>query len=292
MGSEPVEHHGRDSLLGGAGFIAECCATRWGGFPLALFGGALLFLAFWDYTKKYLSQKSPYLRHSLRIAAALCLVVLVVIVSGVRVWSKGQSTKGPEVAEEKKSTSPSQVTVPPSSEVPKPAITDKGRKPATPKPIIPPQEQQPPTPSPPPPITQNCPQGICNGGDNNGDQRVYNFGPPEPKVSWNQSTEPLKDGKYELLVTVSVDRSLDVPAFIASCDGPCSTRFFYTPGVFVRGTILGSRNPRSAVMTWRIPRPLGAGIQVYWYIDSQDEHPIRILSVDKLPVSQLPQDAQ
>jgi hypothetical protein len=35
--------------------------------------------------------------------------------------------------------------------------------------------------------SQYCPNGICNGGDNNGDQRVYNFGPqlrfPEQRLS-------------------------------------------------------------------------------------------------------------
>jgi len=32
------------------------------------------------------------------------------------------------------------------------------------------------------PVTQLCPNGICIGGDNKGDARVYNFGPPPPPI--------------------------------------------------------------------------------------------------------------
>ena len=57
-----------------------------------------------------------------------------------------------------------------------------------PEPQTPPSDKAPPRheksppktkPIAPPALTQNCPNGICNGGDNNGLQQVNNYGPPK-----------------------------------------------------------------------------------------------------------------
>src|SRR5258706_10993536 len=90
---------------------------------------------------------------------------------------------------------PERIPIPnPSSEVPNPAIATKKKKRSHPKPELAPnlpvQEQQPiPALVPPPFITQNCPQGICTGGDNKGTQQVFNYGPPTRTLTAQQSTE-------------------------------------------------------------------------------------------------------
>jgi hypothetical protein len=72
------KHHGRDLAMGAAGAIVEYLAIVYGAYWLAWFGVGLLFAAFYEYSKDFLSKRSPGVRHGSRVA-----VLLVMLVAGL-----------------------------------------------------------------------------------------------------------------------------------------------------------------------------------------------------------------
>lgn len=139
-------------------------------------------------------------------------------------------------------------------------------------------------------VVISAPSGIAIGGGTVTNPTVNNFGPPLPKLSWRVESRALRSLKdNQVFVWLSVDRALDIPAFIAKCDRPCKT----TGGGanLVTGGVgyLTTKYPDHVGLTFKIPRPLGAGSQVYWEIESMDDSPLTILSVDILPASGLPE---
>ena len=92
-----------------------------------------------------------------------------------------------------------------------------GQQPATPRPNV---------------RAQNCPNGVCIGGDNFGNPTVNNFAPPVPKIIWSQSTVsplpkaalpgvPPKPTRPEIEVSIELQGSFVNPAFTFLCSVPC-----------------------------------------------------------------------
>jgi hypothetical protein len=129
-----------------------------------------------------------------------------------------------------------------------------------------------------------CPNGICNGGDNYGDQRVYNAA-PIPIVSWNQA-----DGsdKTNVVITLKVDHSMEIPAFVAICDRPCKSSGASSLGYSQSADLKIVGNPNATGVVLLAPRPLGPGIGVTWGIKSLDGETLKINNVLKLDSSGLP----
>src|SRR5208283_3636534 len=66
--------------------------------------------------------------------------------------------------------------------------------------------------------------------------------PALPNLSWTQSAGRPKDGKAVTIINFRVDGFLNLPAFIALCDRPCSTIEAGAIGASATG-ILRSNNP-------------------------------------------------
>lgn len=80
--------------------------------------------------------------------------------------------------------------------------------------------------------TQNCPNGVCIGGNNFGNATVNNYLPPPPKISWNQTAlQPLSNAnvpgtppepsKPEVEVLIELRGVFLNPAFTFRCSVPC-----------------------------------------------------------------------
>jgi len=76
---------------------------------------------------------------------------------------------------------------------------------------------------------QNCPNGICIGGNNSGNASVYNYGPPPIQMKWTihsidppQPTQSGKAFKYEQQVTVTVDQMYTPVSLGVVCSAPIS----------------------------------------------------------------------
>src|SRR5882724_8721789 len=88
MDTSKSEHHGRDHLMTGAGLICEFLAARYGNSILAWAGGIFLFLAFVNYTRRYLSGKSRRWRYTSYVGGAVVLTFVTLVVTGVRLWPR------------------------------------------------------------------------------------------------------------------------------------------------------------------------------------------------------------
>lgn len=116
--------------------------------------------------------------------------------------------------------------------------------------------------------------------------------PPLPtpvNVSWTQNASDPINGKAALKVSLRVDNFVGIPAFLATCDRPCETSNATVPGASMAQFLHVTNDPNAAGFVFTQPRPLAPGIDVDWSIVSEDEKPIRIMSVRLLPVSDLPE---
>jgi len=138
------------------------------------------------------------------------------------------------------------------------------------------------------PPAQNCPNGICIGGDNNGTATVNNFG-IEPKVVWTlfESHGQWQDKHPTTSVLISVDRMLENAKFAIVCDRPCSGVYAEMKGVTSRqwkwGKLPGS--PNIAAFIIDAPNPLPSGIESNCSVESEDDSPVRIVDVQKLTIT-------
>jgi hypothetical protein len=103
-------------------------------------------------------------------------------------------------------------------------------------------------------------------GSNN--QATVNCGIlPDPKISWK--TEPHPElNPPEMNILFSSDHSIDVPAFAAMCDRPCSTIEVSLAGYQEIQTFSIEEEPKFVGVVFKAPRPLGAGVLVRWRIKS------------------------
>lgn len=128
-------------------------------------------------------------------------------------------------------------------------------------------------------------QGPCSvlqiGGQGN-QASGGNCGSPEPKIAWKQDEGPLRDGKASVDLTLSVDHSMEVPAFYAICDRPCETiGAMVFPGL-TQNFFLQYPSPNKTGFGFSAPRPLGPGVRVIWTIRARDGiQPFQVTEVQK-----------
>ena len=104
-----------------------------------------------------------------------------------------------------------------------------------------------------------------------------------PRLSWAQATEG-----PTVKVVFSVDDTMELPAFKATCDRPCSTVTSEATGKYEPAPISFENEPKSVGLTLRSPRPLGAGVRILWVIGSLDERPITITDFRILEIGEVP----
>ena len=144
-------------------------------------------------------------------------------------------------------------------------------------------------------ITQGPCSNVQVGGSSN--TATTNCGPLPPKIAWHIEPRELRKDLAinETIVILSVDHSLEVPAFVATCDQPCNSDPDNS-GPSTRGgvhTLAGgsTAHPFATALTFKLPRPLGPGVDVYWRISALDKNlPVTVLSVEILPPSALPEN--
>lgn len=227
-------------------------------------------------------------------------VFAIVFVSCAVIWVATHPTSKPtktdakstEIARTTTSVNPKPLTEEPKPYNPvTPPVTKKPAKPTLPKgheKIQP----TPPQPSPPskPSLSQDCPNGICVGGDLNGSATVIN-GNPEPKISYvldNEASIPISSTNPRQCVKISVDRLADSPKFAVFCDRACKPIWGSAIQAGIRGndrwgTIPG--HPDVAAFVVGQPNPLPSDVNYMACVESQDNQPIQILRVVKLTLT-------
>jgi len=136
---------------------------------------------------------------------------------------------------------------------------------------------------------QNCPNGNCIGRDNNGLAVVNNYGLPLPNVTW--TVVPMVDlGKPTthpaVCLKMNIDKMFADPKFAVFCDRPCKSvgdELNVRGGGYIQtewGII--PDHPDVAGFVIDQPNPLPASSEFTACVESQDDEPVRILSVKTL----------
>jgi hypothetical protein len=152
----------------------------------------------------------------------------------------------------------------------------------------------PPAPAPalPLPMSQECAPG-ANCAMSTGQQGgitagTINLLPPEPKITWSLNSHNVQNGVTVTSILLSVDHSMEAPAFMATCDLPCKTvNVELMTGGLSTNLLSWSDNPNLAGFELLQPRPLGAGVYVLWSIESLDANLFRVLDVQKAKAGEL-----
>lgn len=110
-----------------------------------------------------------------------------------------------------------------------------------------------------------------------------NLNGPSPRVSWAQAT-----AGATVKVVFSVDGTMELPAFKATCNRPCSSVMSESTGNYEPIPLSFENEPNSVGLTLRSPRPLGAGVRVLWVIRSLDERSIALTDFRILEIGEVP----
>jgi hypothetical protein len=142
---------------------------------------------------------------------------------------------------------------PPTLPVAAPPQTETARKPSPPAPhktskppktdtapVTPIVQNPPPASQAPGGQKQNCPNGICIGGDNNGTATVNNYGQPEANIVVHTVEGRDNDGSYTCTVSFLTDAPLTNPAFSLVFDAVFEASMEKdTPSISISRTDLG-----------------------------------------------------
>jgi hypothetical protein len=137
-----------------------------------------------------------------------------------------------------------------------------------------------------PATINNAPGGFAISGGIVTNPTVNNYGPLPATLRWSQ--EPQEQGVdgdnkvSSVMVNLSADRSVEVPAFIAVCDRPCETLRAMAAGLSQIAPLTFPNQPTVTGINMLQPRPWGAGIPVYWQIRGLDSEPIHILRIEMI----------
>ncbi len=151
----------------------------------------------------------------------------------------------------------------------------------------------PPSPAVQPTFSVTNPSGsiINQGSSVNAPQTVNNFAPPPAKITtWDQKPAQWQEPEGlvpETQLTLTIDHSMEIPAFAVKCDRPCRVREAVVFGGYNKVNYLTTNDPNIAGAVFLSPRPLGAGVQVEYRVRAQDGTLPKILEVSTIRSEQL-----
>lgn len=135
-------------------------------------------------------------------------------------------------------------------------------------------------------ITQG-PGSIAQLGTNN-TATINNFVPPSNIQSWTQRSGPAFAGRATVVVTFTVDHSLEIPAFAAVCSRPCEAIGYSLPGAAQGYFLSSASSPDIAGAVLNEPRPLGADLSVSLTFAAKDAKPFSVLRFGIIPADKVP----
>lgn len=147
-------------------------------------------------------------------------------------------------------------------------------------------KQDPPKESPPPQEqTQNCPNGICIGGNNSGNPTVINTKLSLPRVYWEPNTVDVNRKQNDHPITyvkVWTDGLFESPAFAVLCDRACKGYDFAVSGYNqnCKGNVTGE--DKIAAFVLLAPNPFPSGIKANVGVVSADDTEVKVLGVRTL----------
>ncbi len=122
-------------------------------------------------------------------------------------------------------------------------------------------------------------------------QTVNNYGPPPAKITaWEQKPARWQEAGGlvpETQLTLTIDHSMEIPAFAVKCDRPCRVRDAVVFGAYNKVNYLTTNDPNISGAVFLSPRPLGAGMQVEYRVRAQDGSLPKILEVSTISPEQL-----
>jgi hypothetical protein len=167
----------------------------------------------------------------------------------------------------------------------------EAKKPAEPaaKPVA--AKTQPPT-NTKPSVIQDCPNGICAGGDISGSPTVNNYGPLLPQISWkidDKTPLPKTVTHPGVWVSISIDRPFLDAKFAVLCDHPCSgvgSQMVTAHGGYVESSwgTLPEAGPNVAAFVVSAPNPMSADDGLLACVQSEDEDPVKVVAVKTLTI--------
>jgi hypothetical protein len=151
----------------------------------------------------------------------------------------------------------------------------------------------------PPPIINapSCPNGICPTAPNFGTQTVFNE-TPVPHVAWGLDTGKtirptmVKNPTNAQWVKISVDKAFADPKFAVMCDRPCKGADYEFAGVggYMHATWGKlAEYPNVAAFVIDGPNPFSSDATFFACIESEDDAPVKVLSVRVLTINKTTQ---
>lgn len=108
-------------------------------------------------------------------------------------------------------------------------------------------------------------------------------GRASPKLTWAQAAKG-----PTVRVVFSVDDTMELPAFRANCDRPCTNVMSEAAGKYEAVPLSFDHEPNAVGLTLRSPRPLHAGVRILWVIRSLDDRAITITDLRILEIAEVP----
>jgi hypothetical protein len=137
--------------------------------------------------------------------------------------------------------------------------------------------------TPAPTINQNCPGGICAGGDITGNPTIINPPSPLPTISWDQEQVATNaDQKPGVKVTFTVAHAWPNIAVGAECSAPCTAVKASAAGLLDSVQAYSKSNDRLVAVKIYAP-VLESDYPVEWEIRSNTSTPIHLLRVFIVP---------
>jgi hypothetical protein len=177
-----------------------------------------------------------------------------------------------------------------------PSVTPEPKRHHQPKPTGPSTPAQP---QPGPPMSQECAPGsacpMSNGQQGGVTAGIY-VATPEPKISFVVDSDPpplppdITFLHPHVCVRISVDRLMDSPKFAVVCDRSCNAKRG-TPIMPHEGVMGGDQwgtipdHPEVAAFVVGQPNPMPSSVQYSACVESSDDKPITVVSVQKLTIT-------
>ena len=134
----------------------------------------------------------------------------------------------------------------------------------------------------------NAPNGIAISGGIVSNPTVNNFVPLSKIKHWSQRAGPAFSGRATVVVTFTVNHTLEIPAFAAVCSRPCDAVSYSVLGAAQGYFLHSASNPDIAGVVLNEPRPLGADLAVSLTFATKGTKPFSVLHFRVIPPEKVP----